>query len=74
MSYQARISAPPLRVTGRMGAFGNTKRSGAFRFSMGMIGSKSWASAPRPCIQMTLPTGASPDSTVTHSKLMGLTS
>src|SRR5437879_13691123 len=50
MSYQARIANPPLSVTGRIGACGNTKRSGRSpaRTSSGTSGSKSWPSAPRP--------------------------
>jgi len=53
MSYRARIAYPLLMVTGRTGACGNTNRSaGSPPWSSGTNGSKSWPSAPRPCIQM----------------------
>src|SRR5882724_12154877 len=54
MSYQARITKPPLMVTGRIGACGNTKRmpSGGSDSSR-TIGTKSLPSAPSPCSQMT---------------------
>jgi len=50
MSYQARMANPPLSVTGRIGACGNTKRSARSpgRTSSGTRGSKSWPSPPRP--------------------------
>ena len=53
MSYHARIRWPPLIVTGRTGAWGKTKRtaSDAGRRSSGTSDSKSWPSAPSPCIQ-----------------------
>ena len=41
-----------LVVTGRVGAWGSTKRTEGIR-SMGTIGAKSWPSAPRPCSQIT---------------------
>src|SRR5215813_1101509 len=49
------MTAPPLIVTACIGACGNTKRTArpSGRSSSGTIGSKSWASAPRPCSQMT---------------------
>src|SRR5690606_6736260 len=49
-------------VTGRTGAFGNTKRTrnrDGSR-SCGTIGSKSCASAPRPCNQITAASGRAP--------------
>src|SRR5882762_162188 len=54
MSYQARITKPPLMVTGRIGACGNTKRipSGG-SFICFTTGTKSLPSAPRPCSQIT---------------------
>src|SRR5713101_3683502 len=60
MSYQARMTMPALIVTGRMGACGKTKRTGSEsgRPSSGTMGSKSWPSAPRPCIQITAARGA----------------
>ena len=57
-------------VTGRIGALGKTKRKGACSFSMGTIGSKSCASAPKPCSQTTQPTGDSPVSTLMHSRFI----
>ena len=68
MSYQARICIPPLIVTGRSGAFGKTKCTGATKSNIGTIGSKSWASAPRPCIQITVPVVSGPVSISTQSK------
>ncbi len=60
---------PPLIVTGRTGALGKTNRSGAASSSMGTMGSKSVASAPRPCIQMTLPVAAPSDGSISrHSR------
>ncbi len=55
MSYQARITKPPLMVTARIGACGNTKRtpSGGSDNSS-TIGTKSFPSAPNPCSQITL--------------------
>src|SRR5688572_22543656 len=62
MSYHARISIPPLMVTGRTGALGKMKRScrSSGRGSSRTIGTKSQPSAPRPCIQMMVPTGSGP--------------
>ena len=60
MSYQPRISIPPFTVIGRTGALGNTKRRSTSSGSSGTMGSKSVASAPRPCIQITHPTGLEP--------------
>ena len=61
-SYQARMTAPPLMVTGWQGAWGKTKRTaGAADIpSSGTMGSKSWPSAPRPWSQMTAARGAGP--------------
>src|SRR5439155_305535 len=69
MSYQARMANPPLSVTGRIGACGNTKRSARSpgRTSSGTRGSKSWPSAPRPWSQITAPAGSRPVSTSTAS-------
>src|ERR1700733_4645757 len=62
MSYQARMLIPPLMVTGRTGACGRTKRSARspVRTSSGTTLSKSWPSAPKPCIQMTVLRGCGP--------------
>src|SRR5499427_4089290 len=55
MSYHARMRMPPLIVTGCTGACGNTKRIAVFGSGRaGMMGAKSFPSAPRPCIQITL--------------------
>src|SRR5690606_28748158 len=75
MSNQARMGMPPLIVTGRTGALGNTKRmpGPASSPSMGTIGTKSLASAPRPCSQMTAAPGAPPpisSSMVSKTSLM----
>src|SRR5690606_35892584 len=60
MSYQARIATPPLIVTGRTGACGNTNRTAGqpSRTSSGTIGRKSLPSAPRPCSQTTAQRGS----------------
>src|SRR5712692_2648507 len=60
MSYQARITWPPLIVTGRIGACGNTNRTPgrAGKWSSGTTSTKSWPSAPSPCIQTMLAVGA----------------
>src|SRR5580765_5957432 len=59
MSYQARITYPPLIVTGCSGAWGNTKRTARpSNPSSGTTGTKSLPSAPRPCIQITLEVGS----------------
>src|SRR6056297_2069224 len=70
MSYQARIAMPPLIVTGRTGACGNTKRTGRVRAlrSCGTIGAKSFPSAPSPCSQITACSGSGPVSVTTHSR------
>src|SRR5688500_16045312 len=62
MSYHARICMPPLSVTGRTGACGKMKRScsSSGSGSSRTIGTKSQPSAPRPCIQMTVPAGSGP--------------
>src|SRR5437762_376288 len=54
------MTIPSLTVTGRMGACGNTNRtpSPAGSSSSGTIGSKSWPSAPSPCIQMMAARGS----------------
>src|SRR5690606_5831387 len=74
MSNQARMGMPPLIVTGRTGAFGKTKRTPgpASSPSIGTIGTKSLASAPRPCSQMTAAPGVPPtsSSTVSNSSAM----
>ena len=59
MSYQARITWPLLIVTGRIGACGKMKRSArpSGSGSSRTMGTKSQPSAPRPCIQMTVPIG-----------------
>src|ERR1700729_411638 len=59
MSYQARMRMPPLMVTGRTGALGNTKRHARSRGRTisGTMGSKSCPSAPRPCSQITAALG-----------------
>src|SRR5262245_12803185 len=69
MSYQARMTAPALIVTGWKGACGNTKRVGCEegRARAGTMGSKSWPSAPSPCSQMTAARGSVPVSTSTVS-------
>src|SRR5256884_1133810 len=61
-SYQARITYPRLIVTGRIGAWGKTNRRASVSgsSSSATIGSKSWPSAPSPCIQMTDATGCLP--------------
>jgi hypothetical protein len=56
MSYQAGMMSPPLMVTPRAGACGNTKRTWGSP-SKGTMGSKSWPLAPSPCIQSTVPAG-----------------
>src|SRR5438876_953713 len=56
-SYQAGMTIPPLMVTGRAGAFGNTKRTMG-RPRKDTTGSKSWPSAPRPWSQTTAPRGS----------------
>src|SRR5438093_842881 len=57
-SYHARLTMPRLIVTGRMGACGNTKRTGVPRRpSAGTMSTKSWPSAPSPCIQLTARSG-----------------
>ena len=56
MSYHARIAIPPLTVTGRTGACGNTYRTSsrpAAAESSAATGSKSWPSAPSPCSHTT---------------------
>src|SRR5215831_6427154 len=61
MSYHARMRIPPLIVTGCTGACGNTKRIAVFGSGRaGMMGAKSFPSAPRPCIQITLADGFFP--------------
>ena len=62
MSYHARMGMPPLIVTGRTGACGNTKRTAGQpgRTSSGTTGTKSLPSAPRPCNQTTLQRGSGP--------------
>src|SRR5688572_17846212 len=67
MSYQARMRMPLLMVTGRIGAWGKTKRTGLLNRSSGTTGSKSWPSAPRPCSQITAATGGEPVSISTAS-------
>ena len=59
MSYHARIRTPPLIVTARTGACGNTKRSPGQpgRSNCGTIGAKSLPSAPSPCSQRMLQVG-----------------
>ena len=53
------MAMPPLMVTGRTGACGNTKRMPGqpSRTSSGTIGAKSLPSAPKPCSQMMLQAG-----------------
>src|SRR6266404_5943992 len=54
MSYHARITKPPVMVTGRIGACGNTKRiPSRGSFICFITGTKSLPSAPRPCSQIT---------------------
>src|SRR3989344_3887748 len=65
MSYHARMTYPLLRVTGRCGAWGNTKRTAKGSGSSGTMDSKSWPSAPRPCSQIMLAVGFFPVSTST---------
>src|SRR5712664_4845530 len=74
MSYHARMTWPWLMVTGRSGAFGNTKRIGrrAGSRSSGTMGSKSWPSAPRPCIQITAAVGLGALSISTASRRSGM--
>src|SRR5881397_1664612 len=68
-SYQARITYPRLIVTGRIGAWGKTNRRASVSgsSSSATIGSKSWPSAPSPCIQMTDAAGRGPVSISTAS-------
>src|SRR2546426_7022924 len=68
-SYQARITYPRLIVTGRIGAWGKTNRTASVSgsSSSATIGSKSWPSAPSPCIQMTDAAGRGPVSISTAS-------
>jgi hypothetical protein len=74
MSYHARIRHPPFRVTGRMGAWGKTKRMAgpAGNRSSGTSDSKSWPSAPRPCSQITLASALALGSISTVSRLSAL--
>src|SRR5690606_38160173 len=62
MSYQARMAMPLLMVTGRTGAWGNTKRIGPSspNCSSGTMGAKSLPSAPKPCSQITAYLGSGP--------------
>src|SRR6266404_8441513 len=73
MSYQARMDMPPLRVTGRTGAWGKTKRHARSpRCTIsGTMGSKSCPSAPRPCSQITLAFGITAVSTSMVSSIGG---
>ena len=70
MSYQARMTYPLFTVTGRIGACGNTKRTGSEsgKPSSPTIGTKSWPSAPRPCSRITEATaGVCGDSVISKS-------
>ena len=67
MSYHARISMPPLMVTGRTGAWGNTYRTPSSPpfSSSAATGSKSCPSAPRPCSHTTAAVAGFAGSTTT---------
>ena len=56
ISYHPRISALPLIVIGRIGAFGKIKRMPNLvdKHSSGTMDSKSCPSAPSPCSQIML--------------------
>src|SRR5882762_3792250 len=73
MSYHARMRMPPLIVTGRTGACGNTKRIAALgNRSSGTMGAKSLPSAPSPCSQMMLAVGFFPVSISIASSSPGI--
>src|SRR5882672_8838358 len=73
MSYHARMRMPPLIVTGRTGACGNTKRIAALgNRSSGTMGAKSLPSAPSPCSQMMLAVGFFPVSISIASSSSGI--
>ena len=56
-SYQPLIEAPPFIVIGLSGALGKMNFRGVDNPNRGTTGSKSVASAPSPCSQITVPFG-----------------